>query len=139
MTTETLNELAVLKGETFVWHECDVPDAEAAVDFYTKAFDFGKIEMDMAAQGQPGRKYHMLTRNGKPVAGIMGTDMPEMKGVPPHWSTFLGVDDVDARLKKCQELGATVVAGPMDLPEVGRMVLITDNQGAHIWLYKPAM
>ena len=95
--------------------------------------------MDMAAQGQPGHTFHMLTKNGKPVAGIMSTDMAEMKAIPPRWSTFLGVDDVDARLKKCEDLGAKVIVPAMDLPEVGRMALIADNQGAQVWLFKPSM
>jgi hypothetical protein len=138
MATETLNELALLKGETFVWHELRVPDQQKAVDFYTKAFDFGSDTMDMGPMGSPGMKYHMLTRDGKPVAGVMTTQIPEMEGVPPHWATFLGVDDVDKRLQKCKDLGATVVVPAMDLPTVGRMALITDNQGAHIWIYKPA-
>lgn len=29
-------------------------------------------------------------------------------------------------------------AEPMDIPSVGRMTLIHDPLGAHIWLYKPA-
>ena len=140
MTPEELKEIAIAKGETFVWHELDVPSAEAAVKFYTEALGFGTQSMDMEPMGMPGQKYHMLTRDGKAICGIMGTgSMPGMEQVPPHWATFIAVDDVDARFEKCKQLGATVVAGPMDVPEVGRMVLIQDNQGAHIWLFKPSM
>jgi predicted enzyme related to lactoylglutathione lyase len=133
MSTETANNHALLEGKTFCWHEVYGPSAEAAIDFYTKALDFGVREMDMGPMG----KYHMLTREGQGVCGVMATNTPEMANVPPHWSTYLAVDDVDARLAKCKELGATVVVPPMDIPTVGRMTLIADPQGAHIWLFKP--
>ena len=80
--------------------------------------------------------YKMLTRNGKPVCGVFGTDSAEMAHTPPHWATYLAVDDVDARLAKCTELGAKVIVQPMDVPTVGRMALIQDPAGAHIWLFK---
>jgi predicted enzyme related to lactoylglutathione lyase len=133
MSTETLDQHAINVGRTFCWHEVYAPDLEAAVDFYTKALDFGTQEMDMGPIGT----YRMLTRNGQTVAGMLGTNSPEMAHVPPHWAVYLAVDDVDARLAKCTELGATVVVPPMDIPTVGRMALIQDPQGAHIWLFKP--
>jgi uncharacterized protein len=127
-----MDEHAQAVGTTFVWHEVYAPDAQAAVDFYTKALGFGAKAMEMGEMGT----YHMLTKNGTAVAGVMSTNNPDMANVPPHWATYLAVDDVDASLASCQEHGATVVVPPMDIPSVGRMVLIQDPQGAHIWLYK---
>lgn len=133
MPTETFDEQAINNGRTFVWHELYVPSTEAAVDFYTKALDFGSESMDMGDMGV----YHMLTRNGKAVCGMVSTSIEQMAGVPPQWATYLSVDDVDARLAKCQELGATVVVPPMNVPTIGRMALIADPQGAHIWIFRP--
>lgn len=127
-----MDEHALAVGSTFVWHEVYAPNAEAAIDFYTKALDFGTQAMPMGEMGT----YHMLTKNGTAIAGVMATNTPEMANVPPHWATYIAVDDVDARLQKCLDLGATVVVPAMDIPSVGRMVLIQDPQGAHIWLYK---
>jgi len=59
-----------------------------------------------------------------------------MAEVPPHWATYLSVDDVDARVEKCVEHGGTLVVPAMDVPTVGRMALIHDPQGAHVWLFK---
>lgn len=134
MATDTMDQHALNTGRTFVWHEVYAPDAQKAIDFYTQALDFGTQEMDMGPMGS----YRMLTRNGQGVAGVMSTNSPEMQGVPPHWATYIAVDDVDARLAKCQSLGATVIVPPMDIPTVGRMTLIQDPQGAHVWLYKDA-
>jgi uncharacterized protein len=127
-----MDEQALLNGRTFVWHEVYAKDAQAAADFYTNALGFGSVDYPMGDMGT----YKMLTKDGTPVCGIMGTNTPEMAEVPPHWATYLSVDDVDNRLAICQEHGAKVVVGPMDVPEVGRMVLIQDPQGAHIWLFK---
>lgn len=82
--------------------------------------------------------YTMLKVNGTSVAGVMETTGPDMEHVPPHWAVYHAVDDVDARVAKCVELGATIVVPAMDVPNVGRMCLICDPQGAHLWLYKDA-
>ncbi len=133
MATETQDQSALSQGRTFVWHEVYGPSADAAIDFYTSALGFGTQDMDMGEMGT----YRMLTRDGAPVAGVMGTaGIPDMEGVPPHWSTYISVDDLDARLEKCQSLGATVVVPPIHVPTIGRMALIADPQGAHVWLFK---
>jgi len=127
-----MEQHALAEGRTFTWHELYAPDAEKAIDFYTQALGFGTQDMDMGEMG----KYRMFTNHGTGVAGVMATNTPEMQGVPPHWSVYIAVDNVDARLQKCLDLGATVVHGPMDVPTVGRMVLIADPQGAHVWLFQ---
>ena len=120
-------------GRTFVWHEVYGPSAQVAIDFYTKALDWGTQTMDMGEQGT----YTMLVANGMPVAGVMGTEaVPDMADVRPHWSTYIAVDDVDARASKCVSLGASILVPAMDVPSVGRMALLQDPQGATFWLFK---
>ena len=123
---------ALLEGSTFVWHELYVPDVAAAVKFYTENLDFGTQSMDMGEFS-----YTMLTKQGKGVCGVMSTAGGPAQGAPTHWATYLAVDDVDARIAKCTAAGAQVVVPPMDVPTVGRMALIHDQQGAHIWLFRP--
>lgn len=135
MATNTMDQHCLAAGRAFPWHEVYAPNAEAAIEFYTKALGMGTKPYDMGE----GRTYHMLTVNDTAVAGVMATDSPEMKDVPPHWAVYMSVDDVDARLSKCTEMGAKIVVPPMDIPNVGRMALIQDPQGAHIWLYKDSM
>ena len=38
--------------------------------------------------------------------------------------------DVDAGVEKARALGAEVLGGPFDIPEVGRMAVLKDPQGA---------
>jgi uncharacterized protein len=130
----TMEQHALAAGRAFPWHEVYAPSVEKAIDFYTNALGFGTEAYPMGEMGT----YNMLTYNGTAVAGMMSTNDMQMQGVPPHWSVYLNVDDVDARLAKCKEHGATCVVEPMDIPNVGRMTLIADPQGAHIWLFKPS-
>lgn len=136
MATQTMEQHALITGKTFCWHELFAPTAQEAIAFYTKALDFGTEDSQM----DNGTTYHMLTKDGMGVAGVWGTTENEaMKGIPPHWATFLAVDDVDRRVEKCVELGAKLHAPAMDVPKVGRMALIEDPFGAFIWLFKSSM
>ncbi|MBC8066535.1 MAG: VOC family protein [Chlorobia bacterium] len=129
---ETMDH-SIAVGKTFVWHEVYSPNSEASRDFYMKALGWGTKPMDMGPMGT----YHMLTVDGTPVAGCMGTEgNPDMADVPPHWSIYIGVEDVDAKIETCVSLGAVVIVPVMDVPTVGRMALLKDPQGATFWLYK---
>lgn len=133
MSTEIDNH-SLAAGRAFPWHECYVPDVAAAVEFYKSVFDMGVEEMDMGPMGT----YKMLTIGGVPLAGVMSTTEMGEGQIPPHWAVYMSVDDVDARIAKATAQGANVVVPAMDVPNVGRMALISDPQGAHIWLYKSA-
>lgn len=132
--SEQMDQHALAAGRAFPWHELYVPDVQAAVDFYTNALGMGTQDMDMGPMGT----YRMFTANGVPVAGSMSTQSPDLAAmnIPPHWATYFSVDDVDATLEKVKANGGTVVVEPIDVPNVGRMALIADPQGAHIWVYR---
>jgi predicted enzyme related to lactoylglutathione lyase len=120
-------------GKAFPWHELYSPNVDASVDFYTNAIGMGTESAEMGGYG----KYTMLTHNGQAVCGVVNVGMAA-PGTPPHWATYLSVDDVDARLLKVLQHGGKVVVEAMDVPTVGRMALIADPQGAMIWLFKSA-
>jgi predicted enzyme related to lactoylglutathione lyase len=131
MSTPTAEQAALLQGSTFVWHELYVPDLDAAVEFYT-ALGFGSTEMPMGEMGT----YRMLTRDGKPVCGMMTTKDGPAAGAPSHWAVYISVDDVDATVKACEDKGAKLVVPAMDVPTVGRMAMLKDPQDAHFWVFK---
>ncbi|HEY8809872.1 MAG TPA: VOC family protein, partial [Solirubrobacterales bacterium] len=71
---------------------------------------------------------------GKPVAGMM----PSMgEGQPPAWNTYVSVEDADATVARAKEAGGTVLAGPMDVMDLGRMAVFTDSTGAVIGIWQP--
>ena len=81
-----------------------------------------------------GAEYTMFSMGGNNVAGAMP---PPMEGMPPFWGVYFSVADTDATVAKAKELGASVIAEPMDLPP-GRMAVLADPQGAAFNVIKNA-
>lgn len=118
---------------TYVWHEIYSPDAEAAQKFYSDLIGWKMKSMDMGPSGE----YRMFGRGRKDVGGAVSTKAPPFKGMPPHWLTYIGVDDVDATCKQAKKLGAKVMMEPMNVPP-GRMAVLTDPQGAAFAVFTPS-
>jgi predicted enzyme related to lactoylglutathione lyase len=78
-------------------------------------------------------EYTILKDGDKFVGGLM--PMPEQaNGNMPTWMSYITVDDVDARTKRAQTLGATLIMAPRDIPDVGRFAVIQDPTGAAVSL-----
>jgi hypothetical protein len=111
-----------------VWHELQTADVEKAKSFYTALLGW-EIEVWKPEE----LAYPMISVDGQTHGGFHTA--PE--GTPPHWLGHVYVADVDASLAAATRLGATVLAGPLDMPEVGRFGVMADPQGAVISLYTP--
>lgn len=110
----------------FSWSELMTTDAAAAKAFYSGLFGWEMEDMNM-----PGMTYTVVKAGGKGVGGIMA--MPEdAKNMPPMWGSYVTVKDVDATARKAEQLGASILVPPRDIPEVGRFCVIQDPQGAVI-------
>lgn len=111
------------------------PDTDAAQQFYGTLFGWSYESNDT---GNPDMPYIMAMQDGKAIAGLMKLT-PEMAsgGMPPVWSTYVTVGDVDASTKKAAGLGATVLSEPMDVMTAGRMSVLADPQGAVFCLWQP--
>jgi predicted enzyme related to lactoylglutathione lyase len=69
------------------------------------------------------------------VGGIFPMSGPEFAGMPEQWMSYIAVDDVDARAAKAVAAGAKIWRPAFDVPEVGRIVLLSDPGGAGIaWM-----
>jgi len=49
---------------------------------------------------------------------------------PPHWITYIAVDDVDELVTKVWELGGSICVPPTNIPNTGRFAVINDPTGA---------
>jgi predicted enzyme related to lactoylglutathione lyase len=113
----------------FIWYELTTPDADASQKFYPRFTDWGTQRFD--------EDYVMWTLGGVPIAGIFRlTDEMRQQGVPPNWMPYVESSNVDETAKKATSLGGKVVAGPADIPNVGRYAVLQDPQGAVFGLYK---
>ena len=117
------------------WTDLASPDLAASRQFYGSLFGWDFSEEDT---GDPNNPYVMVRQDGKDVAGMMKLS-PEMQagGMPPVWSTYVTVTDVDAATTKAKELGGTVLNGPMDVMDAGRMTVIADPTGAVFCIWQP--
>jgi len=116
------------------WIDLATPDPAASQQFYGSLFGWSFDDQDT---GNPEMPYTIATQRGKSVAGMMKLS-PDMAaaGMPPVWSTYVTVADVDAATKKAKDLGATVLSEPMDVMSAGRMAVLSDPQGAVFCLWQ---
>lgn len=115
------------------WIDLMARDQQAAIDFYKDLFGW---------EGEPGPGefggYAMMTLRGKPVAGIGPSMSPEGMPEAPHvWTTYLSTDDADQTTQQVQAAGGTVMVGPMDVGETGRMAIAADPTGAVFGYWQP--
>jgi predicted enzyme related to lactoylglutathione lyase len=57
-------------------------------------------------------------------------------GVPPCWSGYVGVDDVDAYATRVTAAGGKLLREAQDIPGVGRFAVVADPYGAAFNLFK---
>ena len=116
----------------FVWNELYTRGVEAAKAFYAATADW---TFDGMAMPDQNRIYWLAKAAGKPVAGIL-----DMRGIvpdsdPPHWLSYLEVDDVDKRLAAILSHGGRIVRQPFDIPNFGRIAIGADATGAFLaWM-----
>lgn len=117
----------------FVWHECLTTEKEKA-----KAFYLAVTGWTAEVWGGGGEPYTMWVNGDRPLGGLM--ELPDeavAAGAPPQWLGYVASPDVEATAQKAQSLGAKVLAGIMEIPQVGRMVVLSDPQGATFAAYTP--
>jgi hypothetical protein len=113
----------------FCWNELLASDPASAAKFYGQLFGWQAVEFP------GGMKYSLLKKDGQDVGGLM--QRPK-ENIPPHWLAYVKVDDVDATVKKAGNLGAKLLMPAMDIPDVGRIAVFEDPQGAALGIFKPA-
>jgi hypothetical protein len=72
------------------------------------------------------------------VGGLFPLTSPQFDSVPEGWMSYLAVDNVDARVKKAQSLGAQLMRPMFDVPGVGRIAILREPGGAGIGWMTPA-
>jgi predicted enzyme related to lactoylglutathione lyase len=118
---------------TFSWPELSTTDQKAAVAFYRGLFGWDVNEQPIG----PNDLYSIFKLDGRDV-GACYTMRSEEKnmGAPPHWNSYITVDNVDESTKRAQELGATVLAPAFDVMDAGRMSILKDPTGAMFELWQ---
>ncbi len=110
---------------TFAWNELLTSDVEAAKRFYAQAVGWHFEPMQMN-----DRTYWVAKLADRPVAGIMDMEGVTPPGAPPHWFSYLEVEDVDRLAAAIESNGGRLLKPLFDIPGVGRIAIVSDHAGA---------
>lgn len=105
-----------------IWVDLVTDDVVQAASFYRQAFGWD-ITVNSAGN------FAEVSHQGQPVAAIAKyeKDVPDNEA---RWLISISVPDVEATAITVREHGGEVLEGPVDLPNRGRHVLVTDSTGA---------
>lgn len=112
------------------WLDLTSTDPGRAAEFYRALFGW---ETEAPPNPEFGG-YQSFTVHGKPVAGLsptMGPDAPA-----DVWSVYLRTDDPEATVAAVREAGGSVIVPPMQVGDMGTMMVAADCAGAAIGFWK---
>jgi uncharacterized protein len=117
---------------TLAWNDLSTRDPQKAIDFYSRLLGWDIQPMDAGPM-----PYWVVNIGGQGEGGIM--PMPEMvpAEVPAYWLPYFAVLDLSASVAKATSLGATVLSGPVEVPEMVAFAVLADPAGATFALMKP--
>lgn len=118
---------------TFSWIDLSTTDQAAAKEFYQELFGWDAEDVPV----EENVSYTMFSRKGKNVAGLSQMSEEMKAQAPPHWNSYITVENVDDASAKAKKLGANVLMDPFDVFDSGRMTVILDPHGAAFSIWQP--
>lgn len=118
----------------FIWYELLTTDVDQAQAFYRAIVDWEIVDSEM-----PGMDYRLVFAGQSPIAGLMRLPQEAIDaGGKPLWAGYIAVDDVDASVERIQKAGGSLQMPATDIPEVGRMAMVTDLDGIPFYVMRGA-
>jgi predicted enzyme related to lactoylglutathione lyase len=115
-----------------VWYELMTTDMKAAEAFYKTVV--GWTTEPYPGAGQP---YTTFIRGGNVAIGGILNKPAEVKA-PPFWAMYIAVPRLEDAVSHITRLGGRTHTEVIDVPDVGRMQLMMDPQGAAFYIIEPA-
>jgi len=119
---------------TFIWYELVTPDPDGARAFYDAVVGW---TIEPRPSGE--LDYRMIGRaDGGNAGGVLRlTDEMAAHGARPMWLGYLYADHVDAAVGSTEAAGGRALMPAFDVPDIGRIALVMDPQGAPFYVMKP--
>jgi hypothetical protein len=118
----------------YIWYELMTTDPAGAKSFYDAVVGWN------IGEPMPGPvEYRMIGRNDGGSAGGVLTLTSDMQqhGARPIWLGYICVDDVDESIAAIEAAGGKTLMPASDIPDVGRIAMVADPQGAPFYVMKP--
>ena len=112
------------------WRDLTVEDASEVASFYEQVVGWTRDPVSMGDYDDFGMK----TADGEVVAGICHSNGPN-RDLPAMWLPYINVEDLETRIKTCEQLGGKLIDGPRKAGG-GMMAIIQDPVGAVVGLYE---
>jgi predicted enzyme related to lactoylglutathione lyase len=112
----------------FCWNELMTGNTTAAKRFYGDLFGWKTEEHNV-----DDKVYNMFQ---SVMAGMMEIPQGQEREIPPHWLSYVYVNDVDAMVSKAKTLGAQIKVPVTQVNDYGRFAIIIDPTGAHLGLWQ---
>jgi predicted enzyme related to lactoylglutathione lyase len=125
-----MSDMKYNKGD-FCWTELMTTDTKKAKDFYSSLFGWTTQDHDMG-----NMTYTMFKNGDKDLGGMLQVPHEKKGHVPPHWMSYISVENVDETIKKAKSLGASVTVEATPVSDYGRFAVIQDPTGAHIAVWQ---
>jgi uncharacterized protein len=118
----------------FIWYELMTPDPEGAKAFYDAVVGWNISEAAPEYNG-----YRMIGRSdGKFAGGVLPlNEEMQQHGARPTWLGYVHVQDVDQKVAVIEAAGGKTLMPATDIPNVGRIAMVADPQGAPFYVMKP--
>jgi predicted enzyme related to lactoylglutathione lyase len=117
----------------FIWYEVMTPDPEGSKAFYDAVVGWTIGKAEEAYNG-----YRMIGTEGGFAGGVLPlNDEMQQHGARPTWLGYINVDDVDQALQAIESAGGKTLMPATDIPNVGRIAMVADPQGAPFYVMKP--
>ncbi|MDQ3958793.1 MAG: VOC family protein [Pseudomonadota bacterium] len=113
----------------FVWYELLTPDTDGAKAFYDAV-----VGWDIGEPAPEFDGYRMIGSEG----GFAGGVNPHDHFPGPRWMGYIAVDDVDSAVTSIEKGGGRLLKEAWDIPNVGRVAMAADPQGAPFYVIKPS-
>ncbi len=122
------------KVNSFCWAELAANSGEVAKGFYTGLLGWTCYEQKLP-EGMGS--YITAMVNNMPAAAMftMSEELKKMN-IPPHWASYIRVDNCDTAVAKALELKAEILKPAFDVMEAGRMAVIKDPCGGVVNLWE---
>lgn len=135
---QTASETRSSTHGKFIWCELMTSDTQAAGEFYGSVIGWNTKQVEMEDLTGPYYIFEIGEGDKCPGIGGMMTFPPELEGkLPPNWTGYVAVDDVDQTARDYVEHGGRVQREPEDIPGIGRFAVVADPHGGVLCIMTP--